>query len=269
MPTNNRCEVCHVTTVWAPVPTNKVSHLDVTGSCSGCHVSPNTFGVKTFKNAVTHIPTSMLCDNCHDAPPAGAAWRVIVVDHTQVSTNCVTCHTSPNSYGVQTYRSASHIPTTTNCTACHFSGPPKLWKPVRTVNHNEFLGSPLCSSCHDGVKAKGKGTNHFKYTGLECNKCHTTTAWSPQTYLTHSSNLFFTGHWFGDNACTTCHKQNSATITTINPAYKSCAACHANKFKPGDHKGNPINGVAPLNYEKCDGTCHKTTPQHRVNAKGF
>ncbi len=268
MPTTNRCETCHVTTplLWKPVPSNKVDHLQVTGACLGCHVRGNTFGVKTFKS-INHIPSSALCDNCHDAPPAGLGWKVIIVDHTQVTGACVSCHTNPNSYGVLTYRSASHIPTTTDCAKCHSSGPPGRWTPALRVDHTQFAGQPLCSSCHNGINAKGKSPTHFVYTVLECNACHNTLAWATHTYPTHRSALFYSGHWFGDNACRTCHKQGRETIT-FTP-YKFCAACHSGKFKPSDHKNNPINGIAPLNYEKCDGSCHQTKPQHNVSSRSF
>lgn len=238
MPTTNRCEACHVVTAWSPVPSNKVDHLQVTGACSGCHVGGNRFGVKTFKS-VNHIPSSALCDNCHDAPPSGLGWKVIIVDHAQVTGTCFSCHTNPNSYGVRTYRSASHIPTTTDCIKCHSSGPPGRWTPALRVDHTQFTGNPSCSSCHDGVKAKGKGTSHF-VTTAQCNVCHTVNGWSPVNY-THTAGTRFVTHAFSTSNCSRCHTPAPGTSIAKKPyPYTLCASCHYDDYLR-EHSGPPGN----------------------------
>ena len=255
MPTTNRCEACHATTVWKPVPSNKVDHMQVTGSCSGCHISGNTYGVKTFKS-VTHITTTNLCDNCHDTPPGGAAWKVIIVDHTQVTGTCVSCHSS-GVVNVTTFRSASHIPTTTNCTACHSSGPPGKWTPALKVDHTQFTGNPSCSSCHDGVQAKGKGTGHF-VTTAQCSTCHTVNGWTPANY-THAAGTRFITHSFSTSSCSKCHTPTPGTSVAKKPwpQYLSCASCHADDHVRG-HGGTVSN--VPSNHDNClRSGCHKTT----------
>lgn len=249
MPTSSLCVSCHRPGVrWVAF---QVDHFEVRSSCSGCH-NGTTAGVKTFR-PVNHIPISgpNLCDNCHDAPPAGALWRVIIVDHSQVSTNCVGCHISGNSYGVDTFKSVTHPDTSNFCASCHSSGPPGKWRPVLRVDHGHVFRNS-CSSCHDGSIARGKGINHF-VTRFECDDCHQVQGWIPAAFA-HSAIARYATH--AKVTCTMCHITQPPTVAAKKPwQYSSCASCHADDYVQG-HGGT--TATVPTDRDNCQ-PCHYST----------
>jgi hypothetical protein len=104
-----------------------------------------------------------LCESCHNT----AQWYpVTVVDHDDVLGNCIECHNGI----ITTGKSSDHMPSSDTCEACHL-GAGIRWVPVapNAVDHNHVTGA--CSSCHNGIIARGKGPDHV-VTDLECNACH-------------------------------------------------------------------------------------------------
>ncbi|PKM46492.1 MAG: hypothetical protein CVV05_02105 [Gammaproteobacteria bacterium HGW-Gammaproteobacteria-1] len=65
--------------------------------------------------------------------------------------------------------------------------------------------------------------------------------------------------------CTSCHKANSEAVTWSTPAYApDCAGCHAGDYKPGEHKNASVSSL-----RNCAGTCHKSSPEHRVSDRDW
>ena len=153
------------------------------------------------------------------------------------------------------------------------------WLPA-SFNHDNITGS--CGSCHNGTSATGKNTGHF-VTARDCVECHTTTVWTPSTFV-HT-----TGNYPGDHraalACTDCHGGNTEAVTWRSAAYQpDCAGCHSNRFSPGDHPNKiqtPQTRYTVSELRDCSGPCHTYTDatmtviasrhnaQHRVSDGGF
>jgi hypothetical protein len=109
------------------------------------------------------------------------------------------------------------------------------------LDHDSVTGT--CSSCHNGITAPGKTSNHV-LTTTQCDVCHSTVAWVPATF-DHDS---VTG------SCSSCHNGTTATGKTPNHFITSqqCDICHttvnwtvisfshSSPNYPGDHNGNLI-----------------------------
>jgi len=207
MATSNRCDACHQPepAKWVPVTSNAVDHNEVMGACSSCHD-----GVIASGKSSGHIPTTQECSGCHSTN----AWvPATIVDHSTFVGNCISCHDGVAASG----KSATHIASSNVCDACHQTFP-ATWVPVSpsAVDHNEVLGD--CSTCHDGTIAVGKSATHI-LTSLECDSCHSTTAWVPTFIVDHSA---FVGN------CISCHDGVSARGkgATHIPSSNICDACH-------------------------------------------
>ena len=213
--TTDQCDACHAAgpTPWAPVAIANVDHAQVIGTCISCHD-----GVVASGKSVNHINTTDACDACHQ--PGPTPWAPVTtanVDHAQVIGACISCHDGTIASG----KSANHINTTDVCDACHQPGPTP-WIPVASsaVDHNEVLG--ICSSCHDNVIAQGKGPTHIQTT-LECDQCHTVTAWVPALSGGAPDHSGFV------NNCMDCHNGVTASGKNANHINSSdqCDTCHA------------------------------------------
>lgn len=155
--TTNRCDACHRSNAWLAI--TRVDHLEVLGSCIGCHNGSEAGG-----KPPTHLPTSDQCDDCHRT----TAWVPAAFDHNGITANCFSCHNGSAAPG----KPADHIPATNICEDCHRST--ITWSPVMRVDHLQVLGS--CSGCHNGTIAGGKPPDHIPTTA-ECDSCHGTLAW--------------------------------------------------------------------------------------------
>jgi len=119
-----------------------------------------------------------------------------------------------------------------------------------------------CKNCHNGTKATGQPAGHWSTT-LSCDACHNTVSWNTITHRHTSAN--YPGDHRVTIACTTCHSTNADTVPYRTPAYKpDCAGCHANDYKPGEHRNATVSTL-----RNCAGTCHKSTPEHRVTDRSF
>jgi hypothetical protein len=117
-----------------------------------------------------------------------------------------------------------------------------------------------CASCHNGIAARGKSANHF-VTSLQCDACHTTTAWLPVIRYRHTS-----GNYPGDHAagvgCLSCHTGNSQVVPWRFATYApACAGCHADDYKPDKHKkvSKPQILYTVSELRNCAGACHQYT----------
>lgn len=100
------------------------------------------------------------CDSCH-------------VENRFVGTpgQCVGCH-SGTGLVAATGQPSHHALTTQNCARCHRA---ESWAAVTRVDHLEVIGS--CTSCHDGVRARGQFIGHIP-TVADCGQCHSTRSFS-------------------------------------------------------------------------------------------
>ncbi|MGD8559995.1 MAG: cytochrome c3 family protein, partial [Gammaproteobacteria bacterium] len=182
-----QCDACHDGVFATGVSTN---HIPVTASCDVCHT---TFGFEASASATGSggIDHSILggqrCDSCHDNVTAtgkspdhipttsdcGVCHTVnfwvptFTIDHAGFADNsCITCHDGVTASG----KEADHIASTDNCNACH-NRFPDTWAPVAPgrVDHSQVIGS--CVSCHDGITAEGKDSDHIESTD-NCLACH-------------------------------------------------------------------------------------------------
>ncbi len=82
VPTQDECDVCHVTTQWLGAT---VDHTNIIGNCVSCHDSVIASG-KTAQ----HPTTSVVCEQCHVV----ILWldRARFIDHSQALGRCDECH---------------------------------------------------------------------------------------------------------------------------------------------------------------------------------
>jgi len=264
--TSNACEYCHGNTAWRPA--TRVDHTQVLGSCFTCHN-----GTNASAKGATHIASDNACDSCH----ISTAWRPVTrVDHAHVIGACTSCHNGVAATG----KHARHVTTIRQCSDCHST---LAWRPALFDHAADATGE--CRTCHGpGGSARGVSLGHMTFlaNNFECNYCHTTTAFTPDTF-----RHLATGGYPGDHRaalpCLDCHATNVDIATWRTPAYKpDCAGCHT-----GDYKSDPHSKVGDLKYavselRNCSGACHEYTdtslttilrsrpgPQHRINSGGF
>jgi len=224
---SDQCDVCHTTTTWG-TPISGPDHTALIDSCVSCHN-----GVDASGKTATHINTSDMCDACHNVFPA--TWAPVPVnnvDHTQTLGSCASCHNNI----IATGKTPNHIITSDDCGVCHdtaawvpaLSGggeptpspeptpPTDPTPPPTTVDHSGFTGN--CITCHNGVDASGKSTNHPLTTDT-CDACHGVTNWIPVLAVDHNQVI---------GTCESCHNGVSATGKGPNHLVTAddCAACH-------------------------------------------
>jgi predicted CXXCH cytochrome family protein len=214
------------------------------GTCATCHNGSSASG-----KPANHLPSGNTCDDCHSTN----TWTTAVFDHGTVAPgSCTSCHNGVTATG----KNATHIATSASCDSCHST---LAWTPA-TFDHSGVNGS--CATCHNGSSATGKPGNHF-ITNLECNTCHNTNSWL-STSFRHSS-ASYPGDHSGRPACSACHTSNAQAIPWPYPAYApDCAACHAGDYKSGPHKNASVSEL-----RNCAGTCHKSSPEHRVSDRDW
>jgi hypothetical protein len=118
-------------------------------------------------------------------------------------------------------------------------------------DHSGVAGS--CNTCHNGTGATGKPSDHF-VTTQQCDSCHSTNSWTPALDYRHLS-----AGYPGDHgvrlSCSDCHASNSQLVPWPAPAYApDCAACHANDYDPGEHRG-----TLSQNRDCAGSGCHRVS----------
>ena len=92
---------------------------------------------------------------------------------------------------------------------------PRRGSRPRQVDHANVLGS--CSTCHNGLAAKGQPANHIPTTA-ECDNCHATSAWIPAKF----------DHTGIASNCASCHdgiRAGGKPATHIRSS-TTCESCH-------------------------------------------
>ncbi len=219
IPDARQCDTCHTSTTSFQFRT--MNHTGLNGQCSVCHG-----GAYISQNAQTksasHTPTNAECDSCHNST---LTWATATINHATFSPpvtigdhTCVTCHVNGGS-GLP--MPTTHIPTTGFCDNCH-----RQFSTFRlaTMDHTGTNGA--CSTCHNGAYvsvgtqgAQAKPATHVA-TSLQCDSCHSTTAWLPASYPHDASAA---------GQCSTCHNGTTAKGkgATHIPDARQCDTCHA------------------------------------------
>jgi len=223
--TTAACEACHGSTTSFQNATFSHATVTAAGACNSCHLGQYS-GVTS--QPANHIPTAgAQCDLCHTPANTGGYTSFIGGDYIHTGAvpplaagNCSGCHTGQHP-GVSG-KPANHIPTSAQCDTCHTS--------ANTSNYLTFLGATIhttppgvCSTCHNGVYAKGKSTLHISTTAA-CDTCHTQA--NTANYTTFLGATFV--HTAPIGVCSTCHNGVAAkgkTATHIITT-SACDACH-------------------------------------------
>jgi len=247
--TTSTCEACHA---------EPGVHAGEYGtSCAGCHTPQSwktaTLDGKSFDHAVQ--TRFSLPRHIHD--------------YTDAPITCLVCH--PN--GTQAF-------STSVCITCHTDHDPAF-----IVNHDQQYGA-TCLDCHDGVDRlsqfdhivvypldgrhvdiecaechpnktyRGTSTDcaachnepkiHAGFFGLQCQYCHTTTAWAPADLRIHTFPLNHGGQ--GEIACMVCH--------TIKYVEYTCYGCHDHQVN-ANIESHTVAGIALQDLPDCV-RCHAT-----------
>jgi hypothetical protein len=169
-------------------------------------------------------------------------------DHTGITGNCFSCHNGSTATG----KPQNHVPSPNTCESCHNT---MSWAVAGGFDHTGITGN--CGSCHNGSAATGKPQNHF-VTNVDCAECHTPAGWLPARYRHTGPN--YPGDHAGNPDCRACHTSNAQAVPWPFAAYApTCAGCHANDFRPGEHDQT----LSEL--RDCAGACHEGSGRHRVN----
>jgi hypothetical protein len=122
----------------------------------------------------------------------------------------------------------------------------------------------------------------FPVNKFDCNHCHTTTAFTPNTFK-HIAGGGYPGDHRPARTCLECHPGNTDEAHWSSPAYKpDCAGCHAGKYDPEKHTKYGKVRYTVSELRNCSGACHIYTdstlttisrsrpgPQHKLTSSQF
>ncbi len=212
------CESCHTTEAWSPATLGDttfnhdtqtrfslVQHqADFSGAvlnCASCHVT----NLETVEMTI--------CTTCH-----AQADAVFMASHEQeFGSDCLACHD-----GVDRMHDFDHARVFVldgrhaeiECVACHAD--------------QKFTGTPAeCVACH------AEPPIHAGIFGVQCELCHSTTAWLPASLKTHTFPLDHGDE--GMIACETCH------VTTY--VEYTCDNCHDPVEMKQEHSEEGISDI--------------------------
>lgn len=227
----NTCGMCHTETEWIPaMPIDhpwfplQNRHLDPTVHCSSCH------GTEAAGYAPGATPNQ--CEGCHMDDYDGTTMP----PHPgSLPTTCATCHTDagwvPSTFMHSWPLDGAHA--ATPCASCHVGTPPV------------YTGTPReCNGCHaaDRTTADGVVTGHAGYE-LQCQNCHTTTAWRPAIGGGHPETEFpISRGAHGGITCLNCHDASLGPST--DGMNTNCIGCHEHSNEAGHHR--EVAGYAGL-----------------------
>ena len=260
--TAERCETCH-DNVATQRTTNAGLHGKLTdsGRCQTCHtdhkgsaaniisLAANSMDHERLTNfSLVHHQdryddTPLVCEDCHSEGLRQLA-----------RTDCLTCHQTAAAPFM-----AEHITLFgADCLACHDGR-----DAMADFDHAQVFAldgahaTVACQDCHANQVFQGAPNEcaachaepevHAGLFGLDCVRCHTTTAWVPAQLTQHIFPLDHGGE--GVIACETCHQQTYTEYTCYNchahdPAktrqehmeegidnFENCVECHATGLK--------------------------------------
>ncbi|MBI5889524.1 MAG: hypothetical protein HZB47_02455 [Nitrosomonadales bacterium] len=275
--TARNCDGCHSLGKRVVATPKSTGHIVTDAPCDTCHFNASTFlgarynhgtaqpgqcltchnGRLSMAKPASHAgnlnKSTKSCDQCHRS----YTWLPASWNHIGVAPgNCATagCHVQGSN---QYFRGSTHTGYKLSDPACDDCHSYFAWSPA-PYKHN----SPaVCSSCHNGVTAAGKGPTHGSTTA-ECNTCHrNTTTWLGASY----HNGAVTG------ICGTCHNGTNGVKGTINDPN----GLHIPLTAGGDpncdlcHRSTTTFTVYTMNHggiTTCN-TCHSSTSAYVVRTK--
>ena len=264
MPTGNACENCHtvpsgVLTSFgsapgsgfkSPSPTPTQIHNGVSGNCSSCHDTNDTWMSVGVYPAFATATAPALYEGFQTRPLiSGVSGPFSVVDAGHpVAGDCSQCHGSLVAFSAPSMPS-NHIPVAagSSCANCHdvsnYASMPTLttihqYAPSRTTN---------CVQCHSSANAAtyamatmvppivAPASNHIAMGSLSCESCHLASL-PPQTGSTFANASFSHSGITGN--CATCHDASvtSGTFQGANfvPRTNSLTPAHVPIMTPLD-----------------------------------
>jgi len=290
LPTTAQCDTCHTkanTSNYVSFVGGFYNHNGSAGICSTCH--NGSFPSALGKHA-GHLITNAQCDTCHTQALTVnfTTFLGAIYDHTGVVPGtCNTCHNGTKAKG----KTANHINTSVSCDQCHTKAISNNYTTFTGIvnPHTTTTITGACSSCHNGIQARGKQINHINTGSSDCDVCHTVANTANFTTFLgakydhvgvvpgscancHNGTGAIgkpASHLVTTAVCDTCHTQsNTANFTTfLGATYNhsgvvagSCANCHNGT----QAIGKPVTHIATT--AACD-TCH--TQSNTLNFTSF
>lgn len=214
--TTQECSDCHNTTSFVSLNANGTfDHSNITEPCSSCHNGKIAVGTDADPNAGGHPSISVECNSCHNT----VSFAQVFVNHSDpkavVPGTCGSagCHQDGSTYtdvngntvNVPSKASAPNPhPDTGNITqACDLCHNTTSFNMGGVFDHGVLARHPIaCKSCHDGVNAKGKISNHIATSSSsDCSNCHNTSTFVGG-FVDHATDPSVIGTGV---KCTDCH----------------------------------------------------------------
>jgi len=245
IPTSSDCSACHVDTNNGPgingsivsgfakaTPFVNTVHPAYTTGCRTCHNAAYdnaTYLAKSHPSDSVHATVDASgweCNACHTT--TGNFKETNPVNHQDPAVKaqaCVNCHVAGRTVE-PIGKDAAHPATSDLCQQCHQAGGSFTagfdHATLKAGGANQGLA---CSTCHDGVIATGKTSNHVPTT-RDCASCHTS---YPPAASSFAGGIFdHGGPEMTGKLCMTCHDGNIATGKTAThvATNQDCSACH-------------------------------------------
>ena len=253
--TSITCETCHMVQ-YTGTTDPPHAELSFPTDCSTCHQadqwSPSSFvhDVETTGFLTDGAHLDMNCSSCHET------WSPPTEIRTCASSSC-----HQDNYAVSTNPPHETMSFSQNCEDCHSTS---TWAPSQFQHGEQNTSYPLegahtivaCQSCHSPwqiiaqPRTCADGSCHLSdynsvtdpnHAGasfpLECETCHTTTAWEPSTF-DHDGQYFpiYSGQ----------HREE----------WNDCSQCHVDGTDYGIFTcfGGGCHSVPEMNNEHCEGT---------------
>jgi hypothetical protein len=251
--TTNYCEGCHQTTTWRDY--RFIDHIQALGACANCHNNKIAAG-----KTPNHIITNAACNTCH--------FNTVTFKGGMVPPNTPKAPAATATTPTATVTTPAPAATTT--------APPNSTKP----SHTGLVSG--CVTCHNGVAATGKRSNHI-VTSAPCETCHKSTATFAGARMNHTglvancarchSGMIAIGkparHIVTNAPCETCHK-SAMTFAGARIDHTSltgtCISCHNGAVAEGRP---PRHLLTTLPCETCHRTAFWTPATYRHTSPAY
>jgi hypothetical protein len=250
--TTNYCEGCHQTTTWRDY--RFIDHVQALGPCANCHNNKTAVG-----KTPNHIITNAACNTCHFNTVTFKGGIV------PINTPRAPAATAPTTSPTAAATPATAPPNTSSSKLP--SAPTSSSIPGASIKPSHAGLVTGCATCHNGVAAAGKRSNHV-VTNAPCESCHKSTVTFAGARMNHTGLIANctrchngtvalgepTKHVVTNAPCETCHK-STMTFAGARVDHASltgtCVSCH---------NGAAAEGRPPrhlLTTLPCD-SCHRT-----------
>ncbi|MGD1993626.1 MAG: hypothetical protein PVI59_10560 [Anaerolineae bacterium] len=232
LPGTDKCQTCHTEHRGRDAVISRVAFVNVDhGQLTGFDLARHEIG---------YGGEPMTCADCHGEGQF-AAERV----------DCITCHAGADPAFVAQHQEEFGG----DCIGCHDGQ-----NPYRDFDHAQVFAldgahaEAACADCHQAqtyaeaapecVVCHAEPPVHAGLFGIDCSRCHLTSAWSPTELTRHVFHLDHGGQ--GPVACETCHPETYVETT--------CDGCHEHSPEQIEalHAAEGLTELAP-----CAG-CHPT-----------